>query len=116
MLNITDGARIKVWPGSAAALSGDLQGGGGSGRVRNVMFDTMVVDSADYAIEVTQCYGQKDLSLCNAFPSELTIDNVVVRNMRGSSSSKFGDVSGYVECSRSVPSFLRPSPPLFLAR
>lgn len=99
MSNVTDGARIKVWPGSPAALSGDLQGGGGSGRVNNITYDTMSVTNADYAIEVTQCYGQKNLTLCNEFPSSLTISNVLMKNIHGTSSGKYSSISGYVECS-----------------
>lgn len=63
-----DGARIKVWPGTPSALSTDLQGGGGSGLVKNITYDSMTIDNVDYAIEVTQCYGQKNLTLCNEFP------------------------------------------------
>lgn len=65
MSNASDGARIKVWPGASAALSGDLQGGGGSGEVRNITYDGMVLSNVDYAIEITQCYGQKNETLCN---------------------------------------------------
>lgn len=65
MSNASDGARIKVWPGTASALSGDLQGGGGSGAVSNITYDGMVLSNVDYAIEITQCYGQKNLTLCN---------------------------------------------------
>ncbi|PWN46610.1 pectin lyase-like protein, partial [Violaceomyces palustris] len=68
MSNASDGARIKVWPGAPAALSGDLQGGGGTGRVRNVTYDTMYVNNVDYGIEITQCYGQKNSTLCNQYP------------------------------------------------
>ena len=68
MYNASDGARIKVWPGVASALSSDLQGGGGSGMVRNVLYDGMYVENVDYAIEITQCYGQSNLTLCNQFP------------------------------------------------
>ena len=68
MSNASDGARIKVWPGSPAELSGDLQGGGGTGAVRNVTYDTMSVENVAYGIEVTQCYGQKNITLCNQFP------------------------------------------------
>ena len=100
MSNVTDGARIKVWPGSPSALSGDLQGGGGKGRVNNITYDTMTVANADYAIEVTQCYGQKNLTLCNAFPSQLTISNILMKNIKGTSSGKYSSISGYVECSR----------------
>ncbi|PSK60570.1 Endopolygalacturonase B [Elsinoe australis] len=99
LTNVTDGARIKAWPGAPAALSGDLQGGGGSGRVQNIVYDTMTVNNADYAIEVTQCYGQKNLTLCQQFPSSLEIRDVVIRNVKGTASSKYKNVSGYVRCS-----------------
>ncbi|QDS70489.1 Exopolygalacturonase [Venturia effusa] len=95
----SDGARIKVWPNSPAALSGDLQGGGGTGRVNNITYDTMKVTNVDYAIEITQCYGQKDLKLCNADPSKLTISNVVMKNIFGTSSKKYSPISGYIVCS-----------------
>ena len=68
MFNASDGARIKVWPGSPAELSGDLQGGGGTGSVKNVTYDTMSVSNVDYAIEITQCYGQSNFTLCNEYP------------------------------------------------
>ncbi|KAH0389390.1 PGX, glycoside hydrolase family 28 protein, partial [Aureobasidium melanogenum] len=96
MSNASDGARIKVWPGSPAALSGDLQGGGGKGRVNNITYDTMAINNVDYAIEVTQCYGQKNLTACNEFPSELTISNIVMKNIHGTTSSKYSPISGYV--------------------
>lgn len=65
MSNASDGARIKVWPGISSAMSGDLQGGGGSGAVSNITYDGMVVSNVDYAIQITQCYGQKNITLCN---------------------------------------------------
>lgn len=105
LTNVTDGARIKVWPGASAALSGDLQGGGGAGRVRNITYDTMIVNNADYAIEVTQCYGQKNLTLCSKFPAKLTIEDIVIRNVMGTASSKYKGISGYVRCSRYVRLF-----------
>jgi len=99
MSNATDGARIKVWPGAPAALSGDLQGGGGTGRVNNITYEDMTIDNVDYAIEVTQCYGQKNLTLCNEFPSNLTITNVEIKNVHGTTSTKYEPISGYVVCS-----------------
>ncbi|KAL5414864.1 hypothetical protein PMIN03_002999 [Paraphaeosphaeria minitans] len=36
----------------------------------------MVLANVDYAIEITQCYGQQNLTLCNEFPSNLTISDV----------------------------------------
>jgi galacturan 1,4-alpha-galacturonidase len=72
MSNASDGARIKVWPGVSSALSGDLQGGGGTGLVKNVTYDSMYIKNVDYAIEVTQCYGQKNLTLCNQYPVRIS--------------------------------------------
>ncbi|KAK5701219.1 Exopolygalacturonase X-1 [Elasticomyces elasticus] len=99
LFNATDGARIKVWPGTASALSGDLQGGGGSGRVNNITYEDLSITNVDYAIEVTQCYGQKNLTLCNEFPSNLTITNVKISNVHGTTSKKYDPISGYVVCS-----------------
>ncbi|KAK5110629.1 Exopolygalacturonase X-1 [Meristemomyces frigidus] len=99
MSNATDGVRIKVWPGSPSALSGDLQGGGGSGRVNNITYLDMSIANVDYAIEITQCYGQKNLTLCNEYPSSLTISNVNISNVHGTTSAKYQPVSGYVVCS-----------------
>ncbi|CAK3748229.1 Exopolygalacturonase X-1 [Lecanosticta acicola] len=99
MFNASDGARIKVWPGSPAELSGDLQGGGGTGRVKNVTYQDMTVTDVDYAIEITQCYGQTNLTLCNEYPSNLTISDIFIRNVWGTTSSKVEPISGYVVCS-----------------
>lgn len=99
MSNASDGARIKVWPGLSSALSPDLQGGGGSGAVSNITYDTMVLSNVDYAIEITQCYGQKNITLCNQFPSNLTISDVSIRNFKGTTSKKYDPLIGYLVCS-----------------
>jgi len=99
MNNATDGARIKVWPGNPAALSGDLQGGGGTGSVKNITYDTMAINNVDYAIEVTQCYGQKNTTLCNANPSNLTIEDVIFTNFKGTASGKYSPLVGNIVCS-----------------
>lgn len=99
LTNVSDGARIKVWPGVPSELSGDLQGGGGSGRVSDILYEDLSVTNADYAIEVTQCYGQKNATLCDLYPSKLDISNVTIKNVHGTSSGKFKGISGYVRCS-----------------
>lgn len=99
MTNASDMARIKVWPGSPAALSGDLQGGGGSGRVSNITYTSMAITNVDYAVEITQCYGQKNFTLCNEYPSKLTIEDIYIGDMTGTTSSKYEPVSGYAVCS-----------------
>ncbi|KAJ5952962.1 Glucose/ribitol dehydrogenase [Penicillium vulpinum] len=99
MFNASDGARIKVWPGSPAALSTDLQGGGGLGRVKNITYDGMIIDNVDYAIEVTQCYGQKNLTLCNEYPSKLVIEDVYFKNIKGVTSGKRDPLVAMIVCS-----------------
>ncbi|CAI6334432.1 unnamed protein product [Periconia digitata] len=97
--NATSGARIKVWPGISSALSGDLQGGGGSGAVSNITYDGMKISNVDYAIEITQCYGQKNRTLCEQFPSNLTISSVNLRNFYGKTSEKYDPLVGSLICS-----------------
>lgn len=103
MHNASDGARIKVWPNAPSALSGDLQGGGGTGRVNNITFDGMLIDNVAYAIEVTQCYGQKNLTLCLEYPSTLTISNITIKNMNGTTSTKYEpDIAAFLCSSTDV--------------
>ncbi|KAI9648536.1 hypothetical protein NHQ30_003171 [Ciborinia camelliae] len=97
--NATDGARIKAWPNTASALSGDLQGGGGDGMVKNITYDTMYMDNVDYAIEVDQCYGQSNLTLCLEFPSPLTITDIVFKNFTGTTTKKYQPQIGTFACS-----------------
>lgn len=68
MADASDAARIKVWPGVETAFQDLLNGGGGLGRVRNVTYHTFYHDNNDRAITITQCYGQKNQTLCNEFP------------------------------------------------
>ncbi|KAF2773348.1 Exopolygalacturonase precursor [Teratosphaeria nubilosa] len=99
MTDSSNGFRVKVWSGAASALSGDLQGGGGTGRVNNITCEDMTVQNVDYGIEITQCYGQKDLKACNANPSSLKISNIHINNVRGHTTKKFSPISGYLVCS-----------------
>jgi galacturan 1,4-alpha-galacturonidase len=97
-----EGGRIKVWPNTPSALSGDLQGGGGSGRVQNITYDTIGIDNVDYAIEVDQCYGQSNLTLCLLYPSSLTISDVVFKNFNGKTSKKYQPEIATFACSSST--------------
>jgi galacturan 1,4-alpha-galacturonidase len=102
MRNATDGARIKVWPNAPSALSGDLQGGGGSGRVNNITYTGMKLSNVDYAIEITQCYGQSNLTLCQQYPSPLTIENIVFDGFTGTTSKKYQPEIAALACSSST--------------
>ncbi|KAL5363878.1 putative exopolygalacturonase X [Aspergillus floccosus] len=99
MYNASDMARIKVWPGVDSAMSEDLQGGGGGGAVSNITYDQMYIENVDWAIEVTQCYGQKNQTLCNQYPSNLTISDVHIKNMWGTTSGKRDPNVGTIVCS-----------------
>ncbi|CAG8971163.1 hypothetical protein HYALB_00010138, partial [Hymenoscyphus albidus] len=100
MYNASNAARIKVWPNVASVKSGDLQGGGGDGRVRKITFDTMIMGEVDCAIQVNQCYGnQKNLTLCLEFQSPLTIKDIVFKNFQGTTSKKYQPEIAAVACS-----------------
>ncbi|KAL4794379.1 Exopolygalacturonase X-1 [Aspergillus venezuelensis] len=99
MYNASDMARIKVWPGVASAMSEDLQGGGGLGSVSNITYEDMYIENVDWAIEITQCYGQKNLTLCNQYPSNLTISDIHISNMFGTTSDAREPYVGTIVCS-----------------
>lgn len=103
MAYASDGARIKVWPNTPSASSVDLQGGGGTGAVDNITYDGMTIDQVDYAIEITQCYGQKNLTLCLENPSPLSITNIVIKNFTGTTSDKYDpDIAAFICSSEEV--------------
>lgn len=68
MSNASDAARIKVWPGIDTDFQPGLGGGGGAGYVRNVTYERYESDNNDWAIEVNQCYGQSNQTLCEIYP------------------------------------------------
>lgn len=67
--------------------------------MNNITYDTMFIDNVDYAIEVDQCYGQSNLTLCLEYPSPLTITNVVFKNFTGVTSTKYSPEIGTFACS-----------------
>ncbi|KAH8687041.1 pectin lyase fold/virulence factor [Ilyonectria robusta] len=99
MSNASDGTRIKVWPGIETDFQATLNGGGGLGWVRNVTYDMFYHENNDNAITITQCYGQKNQTLCNEFPANLTIEDVVMKNMWGTTSKKYDPRAGTLICS-----------------
>ncbi|KAK2040889.1 exopolygalacturonase [Colletotrichum somersetense] len=99
MAHASDAARIKVWPGIETAFQTLLNGGGGLGRVRNVTYDTFRNINNDRAITITQCYGQKNQTLCEEFPANLTISDITLKNMYGTTSEKFDPQAGTLVCS-----------------
>ena len=61
--------------------------------------ENWIIDNVDYAIEITQCYGQKNLTLCQQFPSPLTIEDIVFRNFTGRTSSHYQPLIAAFACS-----------------
>ncbi|KAF2396619.1 pectin lyase-like protein [Trichodelitschia bisporula] len=96
MANASNGARIKTWSGGHSA-GGGLEGGGGSGRVANVTYENMRVSKVDSAIEITQCYMEKDMAKCKANPSKVTISNILMQGFSGTTSGKKNTV-GSLTC------------------
>ncbi|KAH7075157.1 exopolygalacturonase [Paraphoma chrysanthemicola] len=99
LANSSDGARIKVWPGIQTSFQTLLNGGGGLGRVRNVTYDLFRNVNNDRAITITQCYGQKNQTLCAEHPANLTIEDITIKNMYGSVSKKLDPQAGSLVCS-----------------
>lgn len=62
----------------------------------------MTIDNVDYAIEITQCYGQKNITLCQEYPSPLTIEDIVFRNFTGKTSKQYEPLIAAFACSSSA--------------
>ncbi|KAI1451875.1 glycoside hydrolase family 28 protein [Annulohypoxylon moriforme] len=99
MTNASDFARIKVWPGIETNFQTHLAGGGGTGYVRNVTYDLLYNNNNDRAITITQCYGQSNETLCNEYPANLTIEDVTMKNIYGTTSAKLDPEAGTLVCS-----------------
>ncbi|KAI0174650.1 polygalacturonase [Pestalotiopsis sp. NC0098] len=99
MSNASDGARIKVWPGINSYQAPTLSGGGGAGYVKNITYQQYYNDNNDWAIEVNQCYGQSNQTLCELFPSNMTISDVYFLDFWGTTSSKHDPQVGTLVCS-----------------
>jgi hypothetical protein len=109
--NATDGARLKVWPGSETDFQPGLGGGGGSGYVRNVTYDTFGNINNDGAIKIDQCYGEKNATRCEEFPSKMNITDVLFKNFYGTTSKSNDPIVGSLICSTETVSGFRSEPP-----
>lgn len=96
--NGTDAARIKVWPGVAPGTVGSTAGGG-VGRVRNVTYEMIRTLNNENSIALTQCYGVSNQTLCSAYPSTLTIQDIEFSGFSGIAAKKYDPRAGYLTCS-----------------
>ncbi|KAH9204166.1 pectin lyase fold/virulence factor [Leptodontidium sp. 2 PMI_412] len=85
MNNAGDGARIKVFPGAPDNVT--LSSGGGSGHVKNVVYDTFHVHNVDWSIELTGCYAVA-LAACALRPAKFAIEDVLFKDFDGVTSAK----------------------------
>ncbi|KAI1843668.1 hypothetical protein JX266_010114 [Neoarthrinium moseri] len=99
MSNASDGARIKVWPGINSYQAPTLSGGGGAGYVKNITYEKYYNHNNDWAIEVNQCYGQSNKTLCQLFPSNMTISDIYFLDFWGTTSKKYDPKVGTLVCS-----------------
>ncbi|KAI2639348.1 polygalacturonase [Xylaria nigripes] len=99
MSNASDAARIKVWPGVHSDFQPILSGGGGAGYVKNITYKSYESINNDWAIEVDQCYGQSNQTLCKMYPSNMTISDIYFIDMFGTTSSKNDPKVGTLVCS-----------------
>ncbi|KAF2098780.1 putative polygalacturonase [Rhizodiscina lignyota] len=97
MSNASDGARIKVWPGSPPGAA--FGTGGGSGYVKNIVYNGMHIDNDQWAIELTQCYGVSNASICDQYPSNMTISEIQFTNFDGVTSKTHEPDVATVVCS-----------------
>ncbi|KAE8325643.1 pectin lyase fold/virulence factor [Aspergillus sergii] len=98
MTNATDLARIKVWPGVPPDTSGSTSGGG-LGRVRNVTYEHMQSENNDHVISVSQCYYSKNQTMCDMYPAKLVIEDVLFKDFKGTTSTKYDPRIGELTCS-----------------
>ncbi|XP_042003546.1 polygalacturonase QRT2-like [Salvia splendens] len=82
----TNGARIKTWQG-------------GSGIARNIVFEDILMRNVHNPIIINQYYCDKNKK-CDKEKSAVQVENVVYRNIIGTSASK---VAINLNCSESVP-------------
>ncbi|KAJ3575392.1 hypothetical protein NPX13_g4048 [Xylaria arbuscula] len=99
MTDASDAARIKVWPGVHSELEPVLTGGGGSGYVKNITYELYESNNNDWAIEVNQCYGQSNATLCELYPSNMTISDIYFIDFFGTTSDANDPNVGTLVCS-----------------
>lgn len=79
MINSTKAAGIKLYPAGPDH---------GSATVKNVTWDGVVVKNSDYAFQIQSCYNE-DATYCQEYPSTAQLSGVIVKNVSGTTSSKY---------------------------
>lgn len=88
MINSTKAAGIKTYPSG---------GSHGQSTVSNVTWTDVVVDGCDYAIQIQSCYGE-DEEYCEENPGDALLEDIVFDGFSGTTSGKYDDVTGNLNC------------------
>ncbi|KAI0141918.1 glycoside hydrolase family 28 protein [Xylariaceae sp. FL1272] len=88
MIDSAKAAGIKLYPAGSSH---------GSAIVKNVTWDGIVVDNSDYAFQIQSCYNE-DESYCDSTPSTAQLSGIVVKNVSGTTSSKYSPTTMNLNC------------------
>lgn len=88
MVNSTKALGIKTYPSG---------GSHGVSTVSNVTWTGVVVDGCDYAIQIQSCYGE-DSEYCEENPGNAVLSGIVLEDISGTTSGKYGAVTGNLNC------------------
>lgn len=88
MIDSTKASGIKLYPGGSDY---------GTAVVSNVTFESVVVDSSDYAVQIQSCYNS-ETSYCDDYPSTATLTDVVFTGFSGKTSTTYEPVVANLDC------------------
>jgi galacturan 1,4-alpha-galacturonidase len=88
MINNTQAARIKVFPGGPSY---------GTVYVSNVTIENLTVDNCDFAFRVQNCY-ETTTTICKQNPSTAMLSNIKLINFTGITSSKYDPDVANIDC------------------
>ncbi|KAJ5757334.1 uncharacterized protein N7511_006028 [Penicillium nucicola] len=88
MINSTKALGIKTYPSG---------GSHGLSTVSNVTWSGVVVQGCDYAVQIQSCYGE-DSEYCEDHPGNAILSGIVIEDVSGVTSGKYGAVTGNLDC------------------
>ena len=88
MEGATKGVGIKLYPGAPMF---------GTAVVKNVTFDGFNIKGAEYAAQIQSCYN-KDWAYCESNPTTAQITDVVFKNFKGTTGTKYSPVVANINC------------------
>ncbi|KAJ5127711.1 hypothetical protein N7448_008490 [Penicillium atrosanguineum] len=90
MINSTKAVGIKTYPSG---------GSHGLSTVTNVTWTNVHVEGCDYAIQIQSCYGE-GADYCEEYPGDAVLTDIVFDGFSGTTSGKYDDVTGNLDCGK----------------